>query len=300
MAKLQVGVDELHERVVLRIIVLVLLVHLVVSPASPAFVVLDVVVLARPRFMYVGQGKSDLTVQSLRRGSERGRTYRIRVLEAMPREALLSVLVVKQIYETIGRVSWRVALPSRRKLRFEVSLDPLHQHIGVLRHWGGADRAPIVLEPEVVSQHDAVTISNRADFVVAMGIKGHDGETVPRRAIGDLLFVVLDDRRTSLERGGEHHNHRRDHVVRLLGILVRDEELTAAVHQHVVELGLYLGAGRNSQIVANLREPRAERALPPALVDPNPALPDLAAIANGFVEQRLVPAAVTRGTGGSA
>ena len=104
-------------------------------------------------------------------------------------------MMVEQINQTVGRLPRRVISPSRGKWRLEVGPDPLGQRIDLFRWSVDGDRVPIAFEQEVVGQNDAVTLRDRTDFVVTVGIKRHEAEALSGCPIGDLLIIAPRSRR---------------------------------------------------------------------------------------------------------
>lgn len=140
------------------------------------------------------------------------------------------------------------------------------------------------LQNQVVSQHDAVALLDRANLVVAIGVEGDERELPVGAANTQLLVVVLDHHRATREPRGQVHDQRADHVFRLLEVLVRYEELAGRVDQQVVQFRLEASALWQSAIAAYPLELRQERLLPAALVELDPAFGDLPGVAHAGVQ----------------
>jgi hypothetical protein len=164
------------------------------------------------------------------------------------------------------------------------------------RVFGREAHPRVAREREIEGQRDAVAVLHRPNLVPAVGVE-RDQDEVARRATAKrpLATVVVDDGGTTAERGRQQHHQRADHVVRLLGVLVRGEELAGLVHEQVVKLRAQRPALGQPQGVADLREVWLERPLPVAPVDLHSTLGDLPGVPNAAVEQRPFALAELRG-----
>ena len=200
--------------------------------------------------------------------------------------------MIQKISQTIRRLPARVLAPTWRAHRLEVALDAAGQRIDLCRRNRQRRGWRIALDHEVVGQHDAVPGFDRMDLMVAIGVEGDEREFAAMAAEGDPLVVMLDFDGATRKGRGQDHDQRADHVVGLLGIAVRGEELTRPIHEHVVQFGGEAGAVGEPEVAPHTVEERFERLPPARLVDPDAALRDLPSIPHSRIEPRLSPQAV--------
>jgi hypothetical protein len=155
-------------------------------------------------------------------------------------------------------------------------------------------------EQQVVSQSDPVAGSNGFDLVPAVRVERDQSQLRPRPAVGDGLALVVDDQGAAAEGTREEDDQGADHVVGLLRVLVRGEELSRTVDQQGVELGLEPRAVGQTQLGTEVVERREQGSVPPPPVDPHPALGDLPAVTHRGVEQGLLTLSVVGGTSNAA
>lgn len=108
---------------------------------------------------------------------------------------------------------------------------------------------------------------------------------------------MLDD---EIAAGGprrKQDDQRADHLVVLLRVLVRGEELPGLVEEHRVQPRPERALRWQTQVATDHVQHRTKRAVPAAPVDPRSRTGDLPGVANPSIEDRLVPVAVPRGTG---
>ncbi len=85
------------------VIVILVIVILVKAPAAPTVSIALVVVLAHPGFVNFGEGEQDFAVEVLRHHQQRGDANPVAILEVVPRETSLRVLMVQEVHESLRR-----------------------------------------------------------------------------------------------------------------------------------------------------------------------------------------------------
>lgn len=215
----------------------------------------------------------------------------------MPSEAALAVLMVQEVDEPVRGLavgSVLLPVPAGRQGRFEVLAEAPGQlggdHGVRCSCIGGARSACCIRrDRQIVREDDPVAFLHRPDFVAAVRVERDQRELPLRGAEGELLSPVLDDERAAREAARERHHQGADHLVCLLGILVREEELAGAVDQQIVQLGLDAAPVGQAEVLAQLAHDRTKRAVPAGLIDAEAARGDLPRVTDGPVEERILP-----------
>lgn len=149
---------------------------------------------------------------------------------------------------------------------------------------------------QVVREHDAVAGLDGQDLVACVGVARDERERRRRPRVADRLVAMPDHEIAARRPRRQHHDEAPNHLVGLLGVLVRSEELSGLVDQHRVQLGRQRARLGQTQVAADQIEDRAQRGLPPSLIDPHPRPRNLPRVTDPPVEDRLFAVAVLRRT----
>ena len=154
--------------------------------------------------------------------------------ERVPGEPVLGVLMVERDRPASGPS--RPAAHSRRS-------GPIRSTCSESR--GAAMAFFDFRQRQVVDQAEAISLPERADLVLAIGVEGGevDVERAARRPPEidrPLLPLVPDHELAPLVGRREHDDQRRDHPVELLAVAMGQEEAPRLVEQQVVEVALQL------------------------------------------------------------
>lgn len=306
VAQLDAAIDELDQFVAVLVapgivpgfVVIIVIAIVVVAPGPPTPAVAVVVVLAGPGLVHVGQREKYFAVEPPSHLLKRCSARRIGVLEPVPGEPALRVLMVEQIDETVGRLTIAVVAPAVRQGSLEEVAHEPAQNVHPRLGGSGCHRASF--RDQVAGQHDAVTLLDRTDFVTAIGVERDQRELLVGTADPPFLVVMLDHKAAARELRRQAHDQRADHVVRLFRVLVRDEELAGRVDEQIVQLRPEPARLRQPQLAADLLKRRAKRFLPSALIDGDAAFGNLPGIADFRVEAGLILEPVAGWPGGRA
>ena len=303
-------VDELIELELIGlgfVVVVVVVVFLVVVPRAvrppPAPPAAPIVSEAAPGFVDFGERQHGVAAGEFGGGPQCRHAGGVVALESGPAHTALGVLMVEEIDEpvrwpltSVAASATRTLAKRRREVLTETSGQRLDGSGRGLQRRGRIAAA----EQQVVRQHDPVARMHWPDLVTAVGVEGDQGQHLLRAPVRRRLPAVLDDQRPALQRRGQGDDERGDHLVALLRVLMRDEELPPGVNEHRLQLSDQPRTGREAEIGAQALEHRLQCPVPPPLVDRHPAQRDLPGVPHPGVEQRLRALAVACRAGETA
>ena len=193
--------------------------------------------------------------------------------------------MIEQIHKSIGRSSLAVDDQARRSWSLEEALDASAQRLYPIDRQRRC--AVIALCDQVVRENDAVALLDLAHLVAAVGVERNEGEVAGGAAYEHPPALMLEHHRAASEAGGRAHDERTDHVVGLLGILMRSEELPRAIDEQIMQVSPQAALFGEAEIATNPLELGHERSSPAPLVDRHVASRNLPRIPDTAVESRL-------------
>jgi hypothetical protein len=104
--------------------------------------------------------------------------------------------------------------------------------------------SPLVLK-QVVDETDTVTAGDREYFMLAVGVKGSEGQfrNLARAQVDrGVSASVADHELTACVRRRQHDQQGAEHAVCLFGVAMRFEEGAFVIHEHLVKLTRYVRA----------------------------------------------------------
>jgi hypothetical protein len=238
-----------------------------------------------PGLLHFGERQHCLAPGLLRGGAQQRGAPRVGTFDPVPVQAPLGVLVVQQVHEPLRQVEVPASV-ARGGWGGEV----LGQAVRQLGDRADCLRRRLIAGQQVERERHPVSGPDRRDLTPAVGVERDEGQLLLGRAVGLALPGVADDQFPAGVRRRQRHHQRAHHRVVLLRVLVREEELPLAVHQHRVRLGPQPCCRRQPQFVPEVLQRAVHQRRPARSAEPDLIRCDLPRVADPGVGQRLLPA----------
>nr|WP_245988429.1 hypothetical protein [Flexivirga caeni] len=240
-------------------------------------------------FVHVDQREDSLATRGRRCSAQLFDPLAVGSLEAARRQAALGVFVVEQECQPSGST---VVIPTAKGVGEILGEERRSARDRLCR--SGFRRCG---EQQVEGEGDSVTGAHRPHLVPAIGVEGNEDQFVAGPSEDPFSAAVVDHQlATGVDRRqGDHESG--DHLVVLLGILVRQEELALAVDEHRVEFGPQGGVRRQTECLAEAIEHRLELQLPLVATEGHLVGRQLPGVAHRCVVECFPTAAVCRRAG---